>query len=101
MLQIVAGAPLLNGLGGGGGGAGAKFWLEAGTTVASPIARASAATHARRMGYYTAMVRRLLILLVLGAFVAMAGAAVAAPAAPGFKVTTIDDRAIDSRELIG
>lgn len=101
MLQIVAGAPLLNGLGGGGGGAGAKFWLEAGTTVASPIARASAATHARRMGYYTAMVRRLHILLVLGAFVAMAGAAVAAPAAPGFKVTTIDGRTIDSRELIG
>ena len=91
----------MNGLGGGGGGAGAKFWLEAGTTVASANARPSAATHTRRMGYYTAMLRRLLILLVLGAFVAMARVAVAAPAAPGFKVTTIDGRTIDSRELIG
>jgi peroxiredoxin len=98
VLQIFAGGPLLNGLAGGGGGAGAKFWLEAGTTVASAIARASAATHVRRMGYYTAMLRRLLILLAL---VALPAAAIAGPAAPGFKVTTLDGKTIDSRDLIG
>jgi peroxiredoxin len=98
VLQIVAGGPALNGLAGGGGGAGAKFWLEAGTTVTTAIARASVATHARRMGYYTAMLARLLILLTL---LALPAAADAAPAAPGFKVTTLDGKTIDSRDLIG
>jgi peroxiredoxin len=104
VLQIVAGAPpVADGIGGGGGGggAGAKFWVEAGTATPRMIASPSATTDTRRMGYYTAMLRRLLILLVFGALVAVAGAAAGAPAAPGFKVTTLDDRVIDSRELIG
>ena len=88
----------MNGLGGGGGGGGAKFWLEAGTTLPSAMARPSAATHARRMGYYTAMLRRLVILLAL---IALPAAVDAAPAAPGFKVTTLDGKTIDSRDLIG
>ena len=104
MLQIVAGGPVVAdgsvGAGGGGGG-GAKFWVEAGAATPSTIAKPSATTEVRRMGYYTAMLRQVLILLVLGVFVATAGAAIAGPAAPGFKVTTIDGRTIDSRELIG
>jgi peroxiredoxin len=95
---MVAGGPALNGLGGGAGGGGAKFWLEAGTTLANAIPRATAAAHARRMGYYTAMLARLLILLALLALPAAAGAATAAP---GFKVTTLDGKTIDSRDLIG
>jgi len=50
------------------------------------------------MGYYTAMLRRLFILLAL---LALPAAATAGPAAPGFKVTTLDGKTIDSRELIG
>jgi peroxiredoxin len=50
------------------------------------------------MGYYTAMLRRLLILIAL---VTLPAAAHAAPAAPGFKVTTLDGKTIDSRDLIG
>jgi cytochrome c biogenesis protein CcmG, thiol:disulfide interchange protein DsbE len=50
------------------------------------------------MGYYTAMLRWILVLITL---VALPGAAVAAPAAPGFKVTTLDGKTIDSRDLIG
>jgi peroxiredoxin len=98
VLQIVGGAADGTAGGGGGGGAGAKFWVEAGTATPSTIASPSTPTHARRMGYYTAMFRRLLILLVLGSF---SDVAHAAPAAPGFKVTTLDGRTIDSRELIG
>jgi peroxiredoxin len=44
------------------------------------------------------MLRRFLILIVLATLPALAHAA---PAAPGFKVTTLDGRTIDSRELIG
>src|SRR5262245_28355328 len=50
------------------------------------------------MGYYTAMLRRLLILLAL---IALPAVAHAGPAAPGFKVTTLDGKTIDSRDLIG
>jgi len=50
------------------------------------------------MGYYTAMLRRLLIVLAL---IALPAAAHAAPAAPGFKVTTLDGKTVDSRDLIG
>jgi cytochrome c biogenesis protein CcmG, thiol:disulfide interchange protein DsbE len=101
VLQIVAGGPVVAdgsvGAGGGGGG-GAKFWVEAGAATPSTIAKPSATTEVRRMGYYTAMLRRLLILLVIAALPA---AAHAAPAAPGFKVTTLDGQTIDSRDLIG
>ena len=40
-------------------------------------------------------------LLTLSALLWLAGAAHAAPAAPGFKLTTLDGRVIDSLELIG
>src|SRR4029453_8274187 len=83
---------------GGGGGGGAKFWVEAGTAIPSTIAKPSATTHVRRMGYYTAMLRRLLIPLI---FIALPAIAHAAPAAPGFKVTTLDGKTVDSRDLIG
>jgi peroxiredoxin len=98
---MVAGGPVVaDGIegGGGAGGGGAKFWDNAGAATPSMIASPSAATDARRMGYYTAMLGRLLILLVLAALPALAHAA---PTAPGFKVTTLDGRTIDSRELIG
>jgi peroxiredoxin len=41
------------------------------------------------------------VLLLPALLVALAGVAQAAPAAPGFKVRTLDGRAIDSNELIG
>lgn len=50
------------------------------------------------MLYYSAMSRAL---LTLAALLCLADVAVAAPAAPGFKVKTLDGRAIDSLELIG
>jgi peroxiredoxin len=50
------------------------------------------------MIYYSAMPRALLI---LAALLCLAGVAVAAPAAPGFKAKTLDGRSIDSLELIG
>jgi peroxiredoxin len=50
------------------------------------------------MGYYSVMPRWL---LAFAALLWLAGAAHAAPAAPGFKVTTLDGRTIDSLELIG
>jgi len=50
------------------------------------------------MGYYTAMLRRLLILLALLTLPAVASAA---PTAPGFKVTTLDGKTVESRDLIG
>lgn len=40
-------------------------------------------------------------LLTIAALLWLAGAAQAAPAAPGFKITTLDGRTIDSLELIG
>jgi peroxiredoxin len=50
------------------------------------------------MLYYSAMPRRLFAIAVL---LCLAGVAQAAPAAPGFKLKTLDGRAIDSLELIG
>jgi peroxiredoxin len=50
------------------------------------------------MGYYIVMPRWL---LTFAALLWLAGAAHAEPAAPGFKVKTLDGRAIDSLELIG
>ena len=50
------------------------------------------------MGYYIAMPRRL---LTFAALLCLAGVAHAAPAAPGFRVKTLDGQAIDSLELIG
>ena len=98
MLQIVGGAADGTAGAAGGGGAGAKFWVEAGTAIPSTTTRPSATTDARGMGYYTAMLRRVFILFVLAA---LPGLAHSAPAAPGFKVTTLEGRTIDSRELIG
>ena len=43
----------------------------------------------------------LLRLFILLAFTALPAIAQAAPAAPGFKVTTLDGRTVDSRDLMG
>jgi peroxiredoxin len=50
------------------------------------------------MVYYSPMRRPL---LVLAALLVTAGAAYAAPTAPGFRVKTLDGRLIDSKGLIG
>jgi peroxiredoxin len=78
-----------------GGGCGAKFWLMAGVATASVR---TAATSKRCMIYYMPMRRPLLALVAL---LSLAVAAHAVPAAPGFRVTTLDGSRIDSKELIG
>ena len=50
------------------------------------------------MIYYMLMRRGVLVLAVL---LSMAAAAHAGPSAPGFRVTTLDGRIIDSRDLLG
>jgi peroxiredoxin len=50
------------------------------------------------MIYYMLMRRGVLVLTVL---LSMAAAAHAGPSAPGFRVTTLDGRVIDSRDLLG
>lgn len=93
VLQIVAGAD--EGIRGGGGPDGAKFWARAGAAMAS-VRRTAIST--RGMGYYSLMTRRL---LTFAALLCWAGVAHAAPAAPGFKVKTLDGVTFDSLELLG
>jgi peroxiredoxin len=78
-----------------GGGCGAKFC--AGTGVATASAR-TATKSTRTMLYYMLMRRPL---LAFAALLLLAAAAHAAPAAPGFRLKTLDGRAVDSNELIG
>ena len=78
-----------------GGGWGAKFWAITG--VATTTARTAAKT-TRSMLYYMLMGRPL---LAFAALLCLAAVAHAAPAAPGFRLKTLDGRAIDSNELIG
>jgi peroxiredoxin len=90
--MVAAGAP---GLTTGGGGWGAKFWAAAGPTAASAM---TVTNSTRGMLYYRHMRRALLTIAVV---LCVAAAAYAAPAAPGFRVTTLDGTKIDSKELIG
>jgi len=78
-----------------GGGWGAKFWAITG--VATTTARTAAKT-TQTMLYYMLMGRPL---LAFAALLCLAAVAHAAPAAPGFRLKTLDGRAIDSNELIG
>ena len=94
VLQIVAGGAAIP-RGGGGAGAGAKFCATVDVAVASTR---MAAVSRRSMSYYSPMLRWLLVGAVL---LGGAGVAPAAPAAPGFRVKTLDGQAIDSLELIG
>jgi len=91
VLQMVAAGPPAFG---GGAGWGAKFWARTGA-AASSSARASGT---RRMVYYIVMPRPLVTIAML---LALATAAAAAPAAPGFRVKTLDGRTLDSTTLIG
>src|SRR6185436_17375442 len=78
-----------------GGGCGAKFCASTG--VGATSAR-TATKSARTMLYYMLMRRPL---LAFAALLLLAAAAHAAPAAPGFRLKTLDGRAVDSNELIG
>jgi peroxiredoxin len=86
--MVAAGAP-----GRASGGGGAKFWATAG------VARASVRTAATRSMFYYMPMRR--PLLALATLLSLAVAAHAAPAAPGFRVKTLDGARVDSNELIG
>jgi peroxiredoxin len=78
------------------GGAGAKFWASAEVAVSKTTA---ATTSARGMLYYSVMSR--LGFTLTAVLLGLAAVAHAAPEAPGFKVTTLDGRTLDSRELLG